>query len=95
MVMGRRKPAVSSPQAVARTVRFPERLRAKIAADADRCGRSFEGQVIALLRRHFGENVDIAPTPSEILALATASLAGIPDVDLPKLTRRLRENDEP
>jgi hypothetical protein len=44
---------------VARTIRFPSGLQAKIAADAERCGRSFNGQVIALLRRHYGENVDI------------------------------------
>ena len=45
---------------VARTIRFPVALRQKINADADRCGRSFDGQVIALLRRHYGEDVDIA-----------------------------------
>ena len=55
---------------IARTIRFQERLRAKINADAERCGRSFEGQVIALLRRHYGEDVDIAPPAGEILALA-------------------------
>ena len=60
---------------IARTIRFPAKLRDKIVADAERCGRSFEGQVIALLRRHYGEDVDIAPGPSEILALAAASLA--------------------
>jgi hypothetical protein len=77
---------------VARTVRFPEGLRDKIAADADRCGRSFEGQVLAVLRRHYGEDVDIAPPPADILALATASMSGVPESDLPLLTRRLREN---
>jgi hypothetical protein len=56
-----------------RKVRFPGVLRDKIAADADQCGRSFEGQVIALLRRHHGEDVDIARGPTEILALATAA----------------------
>jgi hypothetical protein len=66
-------------------------LRGKIAADAERCGRSFEGQVIALLRRHYGEDVDIAPAPADILALAAASVAGVPDADLADLTRRLRE----
>ena len=76
---------------IARTIRFPARLRDKIVADAERCGRSFEGQVIALLRRHFGEDVDIAPSPSEILALATASLADVLASDLPLLTRKLRE----
>jgi hypothetical protein len=59
--------------------------------DAERCGRSFEGQVIALLRRHFGEDVDIAPNPAEILALAAASFAEIPAPELRSLTRRLRE----
>jgi len=76
---------------VARTVRFPSGLRDKIAADADRCGRSFEGQVIALLRRHYGEDVDIAPGPAEVLALAAASLAEIPASDLGLLTRKLTE----
>jgi hypothetical protein len=38
-----------------------------------------------LLRRHYGEDVDIAPSPAEILALATASLA-----DVPLAGRRLR-----
>ncbi len=77
--------------AVARTIRFPVVLREKIATDAERCGRSFEGQVIALLRRHYGEDVDIAPTPAEILAMAAASLADVPVADLRSLTRRLVE----
>ena len=76
---------------VARTIRFPPGLREKLAADAERCGRSFEGQVIALLRRHYGEDVDIAPTPATIVALAAASLADIPGPELQSLTRRLRE----
>jgi hypothetical protein len=67
---------------VARTIRFPAGLREKIAADAERCGRSFDGQVIALLRRHYGEDVDIAPNPADILALAVASLADIPAAEL-------------
>lgn len=79
---------------MARTIRFPDHLRERIAADADRCGRSFEAQTIALLRRHYGEDVDIAPAPADILALATASLAGVPESDLPRLTRRLREGDQ-
>jgi hypothetical protein len=62
-----------------------------LAADADRCGRSFEGQVIALLRRHYGEDVDIAPPPADILALASASLADVPVSDLRLLTRKLKE----
>jgi hypothetical protein len=85
--------AVAPPQdpTVARTIRFPAALREKIAADAERCGRSFDGQVIALLRRHYGEDVDIAPNPAEILALAKASLADIPAAELHSLTRRLQE----
>jgi len=85
--------AVAHPQesAIARTIRFPAGLRDRIAADADRCGRSFEGQVIALLRRHYGEDVDIAPFPAEILALAAASLADVSSSDLHLLTRRLKE----
>lgn len=90
--MARRR-AVSPPADVARTIRFPSSLRDRIAADADRCGRSFEAQVIALLRRHYGEDVDIAPPASEILALAAASFAGIPESELPHLTRRLRERE--
>jgi len=43
--------------AIARTIRFPRRLRERIAADAERCGRSFEAHVIAVLRRHYGEDV--------------------------------------
>ena len=76
---------------IARTIRFPAGLRDKIAADAERCGRSFEGQVIALLRRHYGEDVDIAPGPATILALAAASLADVPAADLSSLTRKLQE----
>ena len=78
---------------MARTIRFPSVLREKIAVDADRCGRSFEAHVIALLRRHYGEDVDIAPAPAQIIELAVASLAGIPEADLPLLTRKLRESD--
>ena len=76
---------------IARTIRFPATLRDKIAGDADRCGRSFEGQVIALLRRHYGEDVDIGPPPAEILARATASLADISTVDRRTLARKLEE----
>jgi hypothetical protein len=78
---------------IARTIRIPVSLREKIAADAERCGRSFEGQVIALLRRHYGEDVDIAPGPAGILALAVASLADIPASERPLLTRKLRERE--
>ena len=87
------RPAVTHvhDSTVARTIRFPSGLRDKILADAERCGRSFEGQVIALLRRHYGEDVDISPNPAEILALATASLVDISTVELRSLTRRLQE----
>jgi hypothetical protein len=77
------------PLQTARTIRFPERLRARVAADAERCGRSFEAQVIALLRRHYGEDVDIAPSPDAILAFATASLANISTRDRARIERRL------
>jgi hypothetical protein len=73
----------------ARTVRFPRRLRARIAADAVRCGRSFEAQVLAILRHHYGESVDIAPSSALILALAEGSLAGVPEADRAELIRRL------
>lgn len=85
--------AVAQDVTIARTVRFPGALRHRLAADADRCGRSFEGQVIALLRRHYGEDVDIAPAPTDILALASASLADIPASDLRLLTRKVRETE--
>jgi hypothetical protein len=78
---------------VARTIRFPAGLRDRIAGDAERCGRSFEGQVIALLRRHYGEDVDIAPAPAEVLALAKASFADIPAVEARLLVRKLTEKD--
>ncbi len=85
--------ALAQDTVIARTIRFPAGLRGKIDADAGRCGRSFEGQVIALLRRHYGEDVDIAPNPSEILGLATASLAGIPAGEVRSLVRKLEETD--
>ena len=78
---------------VARTIRIPAALRERIAADAERCGRSFEGQVIALLRRHYGEDVDIAPAPAGILALAVASLADIPASQRDLLTRKLEDRE--
>ncbi|MGH9361457.1 MAG: hypothetical protein ACRD2T_06025 [Thermoanaerobaculia bacterium] len=89
------RPAVAHPQesTIARTIRFPATLRDKIAADAERCSRSFEAQVIALLRRHYGEDVDIAPPPAEILALAAASLAGISAADRRLLARRIVERE--
>jgi hypothetical protein len=87
--------AATHPQesTIARTIRFSVALRKKITADAERCGRSFEGQVIALLRRHYGEDVDIAPGPDGILALAVASLADIPASERDPLTRKLQERE--
>ena len=85
--------AVVPDSTIARTIRFPAALGDRLTADADRCGRSFEGQVIALLRRHYGGDVDIAPDPADILALASASLADVPLADLRLLTRRLRETE--
>ncbi|MBX3183791.1 MAG: hypothetical protein KIT72_06680 [Polyangiaceae bacterium] len=76
---------------VARTIRFPTALRERLTLDAERCGRSFEGQVLALLRRHYGEDVDIAPSPDQILGLAQASLADVPDLDARRLTEKLKE----
>ena len=87
----RRASISAQDSAVARTIRFPATLRDKLSADAERCGRSFEGQVIALLRRHYGENVDIAPGSADLLALAAASLADVPPSDARVLTRKLRE----
>ena len=86
--------AIRTPEStIARTIRIPVSLRKRIAADAERCGRSFEGQVIALLRRHYGEDVDIAPGPAGILALAVASLADIPSSQRDLLTRKLGERE--
>lgn len=88
-----RAAATVQDSTIARTIRFPAALRDRLAADADRCGRSFEGQVIALLRRHYGEDVDIAPSPADVLALASASLADVSASDLRLLTRTLRETE--
>lgn len=85
----RRVPAAST--AIPRTVRFPRQLRQRIAEDAERCGRSFEAHVIAVLRHHYGEDVDIAPAPAAILALARGSLAGMNERAQREVTRRLRE----
>ena len=87
----RRGSVAARDSTIARTIRFPAALRDKLAIDADRCGRSFESQVIALLRRHYGGDVDIAPDPADILALASASLAEVSASDLRSLTRKLRE----
>jgi hypothetical protein len=81
----------TQPQAVARTVRFPRRLRERIHEDAERCGRSFEAQVIAVLRHHYGDDVDIAPVPEAVLALARASLHGVTRRDHKLLASRLTE----
>ena len=88
--LGVTRSALAREASVARTIRFPSALRDKITVDAERCGRSFEAQVIALLRRHYGEDVDIAPNPADILALATASLAGVQGADLRSVVRKLR-----
>lgn len=48
---------------------------------------------MALMRRHYGEDVDIAPDAADILALASASLANVPVSDLRLLTRKLRETE--
>jgi hypothetical protein len=90
--MMRRAPTAEDAS-IARTIRFPADLRRRIAADAERCGRSFEAHVLALLRRHFGEDVDIAAAPADILALASASLADVPAADLHSLTRKLKATD--
>jgi hypothetical protein len=50
--------------------------------------------VIALLRRHYGEDVDIAPNPAEILALAAASMADISTADARLIERKLKANDK-
>lgn len=77
----------------ARTIRFPSKLRDRIVTDAERCGRSFEAQVIAVLRRHYGEDVDIRPAGKRLLALVQSSLAGVPESEIPELTKRLRSGE--
>jgi hypothetical protein len=89
LVMISRVAARPTESIVARTIRMPATLCKRIAADAERCGRSFEGQMIALLRRHYGEDVDIAPVPAGIPALALASLADVPASERDLLTRKL------
>lgn len=49
--------------------------------------------MLALLRRHYGEDVDIAPSPSDILGFAAASLADVPTAELRALTRKLKSDD--
>lgn len=46
--------------------------------------------MIALLRRHYGQDVDIAPSPAEILTLAKASLADISATDADAVLRKLK-----
>jgi hypothetical protein len=92
--MPRPKKSTRAESNTPRTIRFPARLRAQIAADAERCGRSFEAQVLAILRHHYGESVDIAPTPALILALAKGSLEGVPEADRSRFMRRLVEPSE-
>jgi hypothetical protein len=74
----------------ARTIRFPAGLRERLGRDAARCGRSFEQQVLAVLRSHYGEHVDLAPAPADILALARASVAGMSDADQALVSGRPR-----
>lgn len=76
---------------VTRTLRLPSGLHEKISADARRCERTFNRQVIALLCRHYGDDVDIVPRPAEILGLAAASFADVPITDLELLTQKLFE----
>lgn len=87
--MPRSSSSASARALSARTLRFPAQLRARIAQDAERCGRSFEAQVIAILRRHYGEDVDIAPAPEALITLAMGSFAGISEADRATLTSRL------
>lgn len=89
------KPARRAQPSVvtARTIRFPEVLRVRIAADAERCGRSFDAQVVAILRQHYGEDVDLAPAPTQVLALARASMSGLSAAEIVHLTRRLEADD--
>ena len=46
-----------------------------------------------MLRRHYGEDVDISPSPVEILALATASMADISVTDARVIERKLKAGD--
>jgi hypothetical protein len=85
-----RSSARRTPDATARTIRFPARLRQRIGDDAARCGRSFESQVLAILRRHYGEDVDIAPAPATVIALARESLTGVSRAEQRAWFRRLR-----
>ena len=88
--MRRMRRAEGTRDARATSVRLPSRLRTRIALDAERCGRSFEEQVVAILRRHYGESVDIVPTPTLILTLAEGSLAGMSEAERALVTARLK-----
>jgi hypothetical protein len=93
LVMRRTAAKNAGEAPTARTIRFPARLRARLAADSERCGRSFEQQVLAILRRHYGEDVDIAPSPETILSLAAGSMAGVSDADRRILEQRLFDRE--
>jgi hypothetical protein len=66
-------------------------LRDRIALDAERCGRSFEQQVLAILRQHFGESVDLAPAPDALLALAQATVLGMSASEQKSISGRRRK----
>ena len=85
----RKKP--SRVAQTARTIRFPAALKRRLAVDAERCGRSFEAHVIAILRSHFGEHVDLSPAGTDVLAALRASAEGIPDADWEEMTARAEE----
>lgn len=87
------KPFRRADATIARTIRFSARVRERVAADAERCGRSFEAQVIAILRRHYGEDVDIATAADTVLALARGSLAGMTSEERRLVTQRLTEDE--
>jgi hypothetical protein len=86
------KPNRATDTPTARTVRFPSKLRAMVADDAVRCGRSFEQQVIAVLRSHYGDDVDLAPSPESTLALARLSVLDISPAEQEKLWGRRRRS---
>lgn len=62
--------------------------------DAERCGRSFDAQVVAILRRHYGEDVDIAASPELVLSLARGSLQGLSAGDVKELNTRWIESEK-
>jgi len=59
------------------TIRFSGRLKRWITADSERCGRNFEAQVIAILRKHYGADVNLTPAPEQMLTHARGSSAGL------------------